>query len=186
MEADDYLSMQTLSLLTFVSGLFVGSICSEATQPTKLNVPVPELQGNQWMNSEPLSMAGRLGKVTIVHFWTFDCINCRHNLPSYERWEAKLQGKDVAIIGIHTPELPQERVTANVEKKVAEYHIKWPVLLDTDMKNWRKWKQEFWPCVYLVDKMGKIRYRWDGELNYGGMDGERKMLQLVENLLAEN
>ena len=172
--------MRTLSLLQIVIGLLVGA------QPAKLNVSAPELHGNHWLNSEPLTLAGRMGKVTIVHFWTFDCINCRHNLPSYERWAAKLAGKGVAIIGIHTPELPQERVTANVERKVTEYRIKWPVLLDTDMKNWRKWKQEFWPCVYLVDKMGKIRYRWDGELNYGGMDGERKMLDLVEKLLGKN
>ena len=160
-------------------------LCS-AAQPTRVNQAAPELQGDQWINSQPINLKARAGKVTIVHFWTFDCINCRHNLPSYQRWEEKLEGKDVAIIGVHTPELPQERVAANVTKKVAEYKITWPVLLDPEMKNWRSWKQEFWPAVYLVDKQGKIRYRWDGELNYGGMDGEKKMLDLVEKLLAEN
>ena len=165
--------------------LLVLSLVCQAAQPNRINEKAPELEGKQWLNSQPITLASRTGKVTIVHFWTFDCINCRHNLPSYANWEQKLAGRDVAIIGIHTPELAHERVTANVEMKVAQYNIHWPVLVDTDMKNWRKWRQEFWPAVYLVDKKGKIRYRWDGELNYGGAGGEKKMLELVEQLLEE-
>ena len=177
----DYPPMQTIRLASL---LLLGFLC-QAAQPMKLNEKAPELEGKQWLNSQPLTLASRVGKVTIVHFWTFDCINCRHNLPSYANWEQKLSGRDVTIIGIHTPELAHEKVTANVEKKVAQYNIRWPVLIDPEMKNWRKWRQEFWPAVYLLDKKGKIRYRWDGELNYGGAQGEMKMLELVEKLLAE-
>ena len=168
----------------FAATLLFGLLCQGA-QPTRFNEKAPELEGKQWLNSQPITLASRAGKVTIVHFWTFDCINCRHNLPSYANWEQQLASRDVAIIGIHTPELAHERLTANVEKKVAQYGIHWPVLLDTDMKNWRNWHQEFWPAVYLVDKKGKIRYRWDGELNYGGAGGEKKMMELVEKLLDE-
>jgi thiol-disulfide isomerase/thioredoxin len=174
--------MRVLSTLLLFNVML---LCS-AAQPTRMNQAAPELQGEQWINSKPISLASRQGNVTVVHFWTFDCINCRHNLPSYQRWEEKLAGRNVVVIGVHTPELPQERVAANVAKKVAEYKINWPVLLDPEMKNWRSWKQEFWPAVYLIDKHGKVRYRWDGELNYGGMDGEKKMLELIEKLLSES
>ena len=157
-------------------------------QPHTLNSKAPELvtsKDNAWLNAEPITLKAREGKVTIVHFWTFDCINCRHNLPSYARWQERFAGRDVAIIGVHTPELPREAVRANVEKKVREYGITYPVLLDPRMTNWNRWNQQFWPCVYIIDKHGKIRYRWDGELNYGGANGEAKLAELIEELLRD-
>lgn len=167
-----------LGLATFPVALF-------AAQPIAMNLKAPEFSGKQWLNSEPLSLAARAGKVTVVHFWTFGCINCKHNLPSYENWRKQLSGRDVAIIGIHTPEFEHEKDAANVKNKVAQLRITWPVLLDPLMENWRRWEQQYWPCVYLVDKKGRVRYRWDGELEYGGANGERIMLGLIEKLLAE-
>ena len=170
---------------TVLLALAAASVAGTAAQPIVMNTKGPELSGKQWLNSEPLSLAQRKGKVTVVHFWTYGCINCKHNLPSYANWHQQLASRDVAIIGIHTPEFDHEKVASNVEKKVKQFDIKWPVLLDPSMDNWRRWSQQYWPCVYLVDKKGRVRYRWDGELNYGNANGEQVMLGLIEKLLAE-
>ena len=171
----------------FTALLTLALFCTSgnAAQPISLNAKAPELTGKQWLNSEPISLAARKGKVTVVHFWTYGCINCKHNLPSYANWQQQLAGRDVAIIGVHTPEFDHERVASNVEKKVTQFGITLPVLLDPAMENWRRWSQQYWPCVYLIDKKGHIRYRWDGELNYGGSEGEKIMLGLIEKLLTE-
>ncbi len=89
------------------------------------------------------------------------------------------------IIGVHTPETAEERVTANVERQVKRLGIAYPILLDPKGENWNRWEQEFWPTVYLIDKQGHARYRWAGELDYEHAGGEEKMAQKVEELLKE-
>jgi peroxiredoxin len=153
-----------------------------------VNTPAPELIGPQWLNTpgnRPITLASRHGKVTIVEFWTFDCINCRHNLASYSRWQRQFAGQGVAVIGVHTPETDAERDPANVARHVRELNIEYPVLLDNEYTNWNRWHQEYWPVVYVVDKAGRIRYRWEGELNYHGADGEATVARVVEQLLKE-
>jgi alkyl hydroperoxide reductase subunit AhpC len=134
---------------------------------------------------EPISLASRRGRVTIVHFWTYGCYNCRNNLPAYARWQHQFTGRDVVIVGVHTPETSSERISSNVAKHVREFKIEYPVLLDQSETNWRRWQQSYWPTVYLVDKQGNIRFRWIGELNTGNTRGEARMAQLVEGLLKE-
>ena len=124
----------------------------------EFHAPAPELVGSQWINTpggKPITLASRLGKVTVVEFWTFACINCRHNLPSYARWHTQFAAKDVAIIGIHTPETDAERDPATVARHVQELGIQYPVLLDNDYKNWDRWRQQYWPVVYVIDKRGR-------------------------------
>ena len=157
-------------------------------QPTPLNVTAPEFVGGPWLNrpgDEPISLASRRGKVTIVHFWTYGCYNCQNNLPAYARWHKQFAGRDVVIVGVHTPETSSERVSSNVVKHVKEFKIEYPVLFDQAETNWRRWQQRYWPTVYLIDRQGKIRFRWIGELNYGNKQGEARMAQLVEELLKE-
>ena len=89
------------------------------------------------------------------------------------------------MVGVHTPELREERVTANVLKAIKQLGIEYPVLLDQQETNWRRWSQQYWPTVYLIDKKGIIRYAWIGELNYGGANGESQMADAIESLLAE-
>ena len=89
------------------------------------------------------------------------------------------------IIGIHTPETDEEKVTANVERKVKELGITYPVLVDQKGENWRRWEQEYWPTVYLIDKKGHVRYWWAGELEYRRAGGEAKMTKLIQELLNE-
>lgn len=176
------------SLASLVIVLLNTQTSEAMEQPTLLNVKAPELVGGPWLNTPgdgPISLALRRGKVTIVHFWTYGCYNCQNNLPAYARWHKQFSGKDVVIVGVHTPETPAERVTANVVRHVKEFKIEYPVLFDQAETNWRRWQQRYWPTVYLVDRQGKIRFRWIGELNYGGKQGEARMAQLVEELLKE-
>lgn len=148
----------------------------------------PELRGNEWLNVPPgtrLSLADRKGKVTLVHFWTFDCINCQRNLPFYAAWEKRFGARGLGIIGIHTPETERERETRNVERKVKELGITYPVLLDTKEENWRLWQQHVWPTIYLIDKRGRVRFMWEGELEYHGAGGNEKVTRWIETLLNE-
>jgi thiol-disulfide isomerase/thioredoxin len=148
----------------------------------------PELVGGPWLNTPkeaPIKLADRKGKVTVVEYWTFGCINCRRNLPSYARWQKRFEGRDVEIIGIHTPETDEEKVDANVVKKTKELGITYPVLLDQKGENWKRWEQRWWPTVYLMDKQGRVRYRWEGELDWKKAGGERIMGDLIERLLRE-
>ena len=157
-----------------------------STQPG--GVPAPELVGNAWLNltnGGRLSLASRKGKVTVVHFWTFDCINCKHNLPFYAQWRRRFAAQGLELIGIHTPETAAERDPANVARKVRELGIGYPVLLDPDRANWDRWQQRYWPAIYLIDKQGRVRYCWEGELEYQDSDGNSKMTHLIESLLRE-
>jgi len=153
-----------------------------------MNSKAPELEGSHpkdWINSVPISLESRSGQVTVIHFWTFGCINCKRNLPIYNRWHERFSKNNVAVIGIHSPEFEYEAVPASVAQKIRELGIRYPVLLDAGLRNWRRWNQQFWPAVYLIDHKGRIRYRWDGEMNYGGQNGERIMTEKIEQLLQE-
>lgn len=150
--------------------------------------PAPELTGGRWLNTEggaAVSLAARAGKVTVVHFWTFACINCRRNLPVYNRWHDRYSPKDVVTIGVHTPELEHEKSWSNVAAETKKLEIRYPVLFDPDYTNWNRWRQQYWPTVYVVDKQGVVRGAWIGELNYGGEKGEDRFAALIEKLLAE-
>ena len=161
---------------------------SEGGQPIRLNAAAPELLGSHWLNTpdgKPVTLASRRGKVTVIEFWTFGCINCRHNLPAYAHWHQEFANRGVAVVGVHTPETEYERNPANVARQVTQLGISYPVLLDTDGANWSRWHQQYWPSVYLVDSQGRIRYSWEGELNYGGANGEAQMAQRIKELLME-
>ena len=178
--------MRTM-LIGAVAAAFLAAAYAE--QPEVLNQPAPELVGGLWLNtpkSRPVPLATRRGKVTVVHFWTFGCINCRHNLPIYARWHRQLAGKDVAIIGVHTPETEPERETINVTRATQQLAVEYPVLIDDQGLNWSRWHQQYWPAVYLIDKQGRIRYRWVGEMNYGKTAGAAVMTRLIEELLDEH
>lgn len=123
--------------------------------------------------------------MTVVHFWTFDCINCKRNLPFYDKWQKRFAGRGLEIIGIHTPETAAERKSENVAKKVKELGISYPVLIDQQEQNWKLWQQRCWPTVYLIDKRGRVRFTWEGELEYQGAGGNEKVTRWIETLLDE-
>jgi thiol-disulfide isomerase/thioredoxin len=179
--------VKRISLILGGAALLLPKALPVSAQKT-LNEPAPELVGTSWLNTpggKPLTLASRRGKVTIVHFWTFGCINCKRNLPSYERWQRRYRNYDVEIIGVHTPETPGERSETAVTAQVKKLGITYPILIDSKSENWKQWRQEWWPTVYLIDKAGRVRYGWAGELDYKGAGGEAKMLRLIDALRKE-
>lgn len=139
----------------------------------------------EWINSSPLTLEELRGKVVVVHFYAFGCINCIRNYPWYRQWSERFADKDVVIVGIHTPETSAEQESAAVRRKAAEEKFDFPILIDGEKSNWNAWGNAMWPCVYLIDKQGHFREFWAGELNWQGADGEQYMRQKIEALLAE-
>lgn len=140
---------------------------------------------DEWVNTEPVTWDKLKGKVVAVHFWTYGCINCVHNLPWYKAWHEELADKGLVILGFHTPETQGERVPENVRRKIQENEIKYPVAIDNDGKNWIAYANHMWPSVYLVDKRGYLRYWWYGEMNWQETKGEEFMRRKIKELLAE-
>ena len=144
---------------------------------------MPSLSGAvEWINSSALSNESLKGKVVLVDFWTFDCINCKHTLPYVKDW-AKKYGKDgLVVIGVHTPEYGFERIIDNVRDKVKEYGITYPVAIDNNYAIWRNFDNQYWPAHYLIDAKGQVRYTHFGE---GSYETQEKMIQqLLEEAKA--
>jgi thiol-disulfide isomerase/thioredoxin len=140
----------------------------------------PELRGLAgWINSPPLTLTKLKGKVVLVKFWTFECVNCRHTLATTQAWYDRYHAQGFEIVAIHTPELPAERVPANVARAVRRERITYPVALDPDYATWDAYHNEYWPAEYLVDPAGRIRY-----VHVGEGDSERAE-QVIQELLAE-
>ncbi|MFO1092216.1 MAG: redoxin domain-containing protein [Planctomycetaceae bacterium] len=144
----------------------------------------PEI--STWINTSPLDVDSLSGKVVVVHFWAFGCINCIHNIPHYEAWFQKYRDRDLVIVGIHTPETSTEREVDAVRTKVAENKMQYPIAIDGAAATWNAWANSWWPSVYLVDKHGYVRYWWYGELNWKDAKGEELMRRRIDELLTEN
>ena len=132
-----------------------------------------------WLNSAPLTAAGLRGKVVLIDFWTYSCINWLRTLPYLRAWAEKYKEYGLTVIGIHTPEFPFEHDLENVRRAVKEMRVGYPVATDSDFKIWRAFNNEYWPALYLVDGKGKIRHHQFGEGSYDQV--ERK----IQSLLSE-
>jgi cytochrome c biogenesis protein CcdA/thiol-disulfide isomerase/thioredoxin len=136
------------------------------------NAPrAPEFRGlKEWQNTpngQPLSIAGLRGKVVIVDFWTYSCINCLRTLPHLKAWDKSYRRAGLTIVGVHAPEFAFERVTSNVRSAVKRLGLRYPVALDNDFQTWRAYDNDYWPAKYLIDKTGHVRYTHFGEGAYG-------------------
>ncbi len=140
---------------------------------------------DQWINSPPLTSDAFKGKVVALHFFAFGCINCIHNYPSYRRWQTQFDGQPFVMLGVHTPETEPERSFEELKKRVATEKLTFPIVMDGQSQLWNAWGNAMWPSVYLIDKQGRVRYWWLGELNWQGAEGERLLGQRIEELLAE-
>jgi len=138
-----------------------------------------------WVNSDPVTIESLRGKVVIVHFFAFGCINCIHNYPWYKEWHDAYQGQDVAIIGIHTPETKTEEDNSLLEASLAKNELKFPVAVDKEKAMWKAWYNNMWPSVYIIDKQGRLRYWWYGELDWEGAGNQKVARQQIDQLLAE-
>jgi cytochrome c biogenesis protein CcdA/thiol-disulfide isomerase/thioredoxin len=136
---------------------------------------MPSLAGAvEWINSPALTNESLKGKVVLVDFWTFDCINCKHTLPYVKDWAKKYEKDGLVVIGVHTPEYGFERIIDNVRDKVKEYGITYPVAIDNNYAIWRNFDNQYWPAHYLIDAKGQVRYTHFGE---GSYDTQEKMIQ---------
>ncbi len=142
--------------------------------------PAPDFTGiNNWINSEPLTLADLRGRVVLVDFWTYSCINCVRTLPYLTDWHAKYQDVGLVIVGVHTPEFAFEEETQNVVNAVNRFQIEYAVAQDNDYTTWRAYNNRFWPAKYFIDAEGNVRYVHFGE-------GEYEESELViQQLLAE-
>ena len=119
-----------------------------------------------WINTPPLTADQLKGKVVLVDFWTYSCINCLRTLPYVEAWAQKYKDSGLVVIGVHTPEFPFEKDLSNVQKAVRDLGITYPVALDNDNKIWNAFSNEYWPADYFIDATGKVRYHQFGEGKY--------------------
>jgi len=142
---------------------------------------LPSLTGaTGWINSPPLTAESLRGKVVLVDFWTYSCINCLRSLPYVEAWAEKYRRQGLVVIGVHTPEFAFEKDPANVRKAVHDLGISYPVALDNDHAIWRAFSNQYWPAHYFIDGRGRVRYHHFGEGGYA--ESER----VIQRLLAEN
>ncbi len=126
-----------------------------------------EFQGiSQWLNSSPLKLADLKGKVVLVQFWTFSCINCQRTLPYIVRWHRQYENQGLKVIGVHTPEFGFERDANNVKQALQKNKITYPVPLDNAYKTWNAYSNQYWPNLYLADRQGVLRYGHSGEGAY--------------------
>ena len=146
----------------------------------------PEFESvDEWVNSPPRTIESLRGQVVVVHFFAFGCINCIHNYPWYIQWQEELDGKGVKIIGIHTPETKTEADNEQLKKSLAKNDLTFAVAVDKSKTNWNAWHNNIWPSVYLVDKQGRLRYWWYGELDWQGSGQQKVARQRIDQLLAE-
>ena len=153
-----------------------------ATKGEKLPVlgRAPDFAGNErWFNSKPLTLAGLRGRVVLVDFWTYTCINCIRTLPYTRAWDAAYRARGLTIVGVHTPEFSFERDAGNVEDAIAQNKLRYPVAQDNEYKTWDAWGNQYWPAKYLVDAKGRVRY-----VHFGEGDDD-KTEAAIRSLLAE-
>ena len=122
--------------------------------------------GGDWFNSPPLTLAGLRGKVVLIDFWTYSCINCLRTLPHLEAWDAAYRSKGLVIIGVHTPEFAFEHVASNVKAAVKRLGIHYPVVQDNAYGTWNAYGNQYWPAEYLIDRNGHVRHYHFGESSY--------------------
>src|SRR3954451_25097735 len=139
---------------------------------------LPPLDGlGPWMNSPPLTREQLKGKVVVIDFWTYSCINCLRSIPYVKAWDEKYRKDGLVVIGVHAPEFAFERNLDNVRRAVADLGIRYPVALDNDYAIWRAFKNNYWPAHYFIDAEGRLRYHHYGEGDYEG--SERVIRQLL-------
>jgi thiol-disulfide isomerase/thioredoxin len=165
--------------VTGLSKLLLSSFGSSAEYASSESSTAPELVTGSWINSEPLTLKDLRGRVVLIEFWTFGCINCRNTLPFVKSWNDRYRAQGLTVIGVHSPEFDEERVVENLRREVASLGIKYPVVSDNDYQTWNAYNVEAWPTMFLLDKQGRIRWKHVGEGAYDETE------RLIQKLLAE-
>ena len=154
------------------------SVADKAADTLPVEGNLPPLDGAvQWLNSSPLDAQALKGKVVLVDFWTYSCINCLRTLPYLKAWAEKYRDQGLVVIGVHAPEFAFERNVGNVTKAMKDLGINYPVAIDNEFRIWRAFNNEYWPAHYFADAQGRIRYHHFGEGAYA--ESERVIQQLL-------
>ena len=141
----------------------------------------PEFQRlGAWINSEPLTLKKLRGRVVLIDFWTYSCINCLRTLPYIREWDDRCRAAGLTIVGVHTPEFAFERVESNVRENAKKLKLRYPIALDNAYGTWRAWHNQYWPAKYLIDRDGHVRYYHFGEGEYAQTE------QAIRTLLGSN
>lgn len=144
----------------------------------KGKVRAPEI-GRVWLNSPPLSFRQLRGRVVLVDFWDYTCVNCIRTLPYVQAWHERYGGKGLTVIGVHTPEFTFAQYESNVERGIREFGLTYPVVIDGDREIWKAFANRYWPTKYLLDKEGYLRFAHFGEGAY------RETEEAIRELLLE-
>lgn len=141
-------------------------------------IKAPELAGIVgWVNTKPLTLEQLRGKVVLIDFWTYSCINCIRTFPYLKEWDAKYKDQGLVIIGVHTPEFEFEKNPENVKDAVKRFGLQYPIAIDSQFKTWQKFNNHYWPAHYLIDQKGFVRNFHDGEGSY--VETENMIRQLL-------
>src|SRR6266550_7964605 len=170
-----------VAALTYATGLtkqLLAPFGSSAEYKSSESATAPELAGGDWINSKPLKLNDLRGRVVLIEFWTFGCINCRNTLPFVKSWDDRYREKGLTVIGVHSPEFADERIVENLRREVASLGIRYPVVTDNDYRTWDAYNVAAWPTIFLLDKQGRIRWMHVGEGDYD--EAERMIQKLIE------
>lgn len=173
------------SALALVAAIGLGATAAQTVstsdEPPSIvgTSPLGGLSGaTGWINSKPLNAKQLKGKVVLVDFWTYSCINCLRALPYMEAWSEKYKDAGLVVIGVHTPEFNFEKEEPNVQKAVQKFGITYPIAMDSDREIWNAFHNEYWPAHYFIDVKGKVRFEHFGEGNYD--ESEHWIQQLLQ------
>src|SRR3984893_3158732 len=156
--------------ISFLHGLPAGPVPGQAALASLE-------RANEWLNSSPLTAADLHGKVVLVDFWTYTCINWLRTLPYVRAWAARYKEQGLVVIGVHTPEFTFEEDVDNVRRAAQERGVMYPIAIDNDRAIWRGFGNHYWPALYFIDAAGKVRNHYFGEGNYE--ESEMRIRQLL-------
>jgi len=181
------MSLRLIAVSALVAGLGLGGavipgLCTEADAPARpiamtaamaaeQSRTAPEFVGiGNWFNSQPLKLADLRGKVVLVDFWTYGCVNCVNTLPHVTELYSKYRDRGLVVIGVHTPEFPFERSASHVQAALKRHGILYPVAQDNNSQTWNAYRNQYWPAQYIIDQNGRIVFQHDGEGQYEQID----------------
>ena len=160
---------------------------AQAMSPDATGRAAPEFQvSKQWINSPPLRLADLRGKVVLVDFWTYSCINCLRTIPYLNQWYDRYTDRGLVVVGVHAPEFEFEGLRSNVEGAVKRLGIRYPVAQDNDYATWKRYDNIAWPAFYLIDRDGKIAFVRYGEGEYDRMENKIRQLLGIDQSVARD
>jgi thiol-disulfide isomerase/thioredoxin len=168
-----------LAILWISLGIFAASPAGNTRMDHLASKLAPLDRATTWLNSPPLRIADLAGKVVLVDFWTYTCINWRRTVPWLRHWADKYRDAGLIIVGVHTPEFGFEHVVENIRREAAEQNVTYPIVIDSNYAIWNAFENQYWPALYFIDAQGRIRHRQFGEGGYAQLE------KVIQQLLAE-